>query len=62
VVPGILRHYDVIDLIHAISPRQVTIIRPQDATGATMSDWDFQSMWPNAKGPFRFAKGLNEVY
>jgi hypothetical protein len=61
VVPGVLLHYDVIDLIRAVPPRQITIIHPQNAMGDSISDWDFQSMWRNTK-PFRFAKSLEDVY
>jgi hypothetical protein len=71
VVPGILRHYDVGDLLSATYPRQVTIIHPQDAMGVTLSDRDFQSLWPTvfqteqklgANDRLRFAQGLKDVH
>jgi hypothetical protein len=60
VVPGVLKHYDVGDLLSAIAPRQVTIITPQNAMGETISDAEFQKLWPMAK--VRFAKGLSDVF
>ena len=71
VVPGVLRHYDVGDLLKATYPRQVTIIHPQNALGETMTDGDFQSLWPavfqteqklGAKDRIRFAQGLKDVH
>ncbi len=35
VLPGVLRHYDVSDLLQAISPRTVILVNPTDAIGAT---------------------------
>ena len=37
VVPGVLTKYDMGDLIQAIAPRPVTVVHPQDATGAPVS-------------------------
>jgi cephalosporin-C deacetylase-like acetyl esterase len=34
LVPGALRKYDLTDLVTALAPRKVTILSPQDATGA----------------------------
>jgi cephalosporin-C deacetylase-like acetyl esterase len=42
MVPGVLLKYDVGNLVLAVSPRPVTIINPQDATGAPMSEEQFQ--------------------
>jgi cephalosporin-C deacetylase-like acetyl esterase len=42
MIPGVLRKYDVGNLVLAISPRPVTIINPQDATGAVISKEQFQ--------------------
>lgn len=33
VVPGVLRHYDTVDLLHAIHPRSVTLVNPASAMG-----------------------------
>ena len=33
VVPGVLRHYDLPDLVAAIAPRSVTVVNPVDAMG-----------------------------
>ncbi len=41
MIPGVLRKYDVGDLVMAISPRPVIIINPQDATGATIDEAQF---------------------
>jgi cephalosporin-C deacetylase-like acetyl esterase len=32
-IPGVLRHYDVSDLLEAIAPREVTLLNPVDAIG-----------------------------
>ncbi len=42
MIPGVLRKYDVGNLVLAISPRLVTIINPQDATGSTMDEAEFR--------------------
>jgi cephalosporin-C deacetylase-like acetyl esterase len=42
MIPGVLRKYDVGNLILAISPRPVTIINPQDATGAILDEAQFR--------------------
>jgi len=62
VVPGVLRHYDVGDLLNAISPRQITVISPQNAMGETISDAEFQALWPAARDRIRFARGLDDAY
>jgi hypothetical protein len=33
VMPGVLRHYDVNDLLQAIGPRTVLLVNPADAMG-----------------------------
>jgi len=33
VIPGVLRHYDIPDLVRAIAPRQVEWIHPVDGAG-----------------------------
>lgn len=43
MIPGVLRKYDVGNLVIAIAPRPVTIINPQDATGAIINKEEFQS-------------------
>jgi cephalosporin-C deacetylase-like acetyl esterase len=43
MIPGVLRKYDVGNLVLAIAPSPVTIINPQDATGAVISKEQFQS-------------------
>jgi hypothetical protein len=35
-IPGVLQHYDVSDLLQAISPREVTLLNPADAIGQPM--------------------------
>ena len=42
VIPGILRKYDTGDLLLAVYPRPVTIINPQDAVGAAVSEEEFR--------------------
>ena len=42
MIPGVLRKYDVGNLVQAISPRPVTIINPQDATGAIIDEAQFR--------------------
>jgi len=42
MIPGVLRKYDVGNLVMAISPRPVTIINPQDATGAIIDEAQFR--------------------
>jgi cephalosporin-C deacetylase-like acetyl esterase len=42
MIPGVLRKYDVGNLILAISPRRVTVVNPQDATGTVMSEEQFR--------------------
>jgi len=43
MIPGVLRKYDVGNLVLAISPRPVTIINPQDATGTIIDKEQFRS-------------------
>ncbi len=42
MIPGILRKYDVGDLLLSVAPRQVTMVNPQDATGAVITDQQFR--------------------
>jgi hypothetical protein len=42
MIPGVLLKYDVENLVSAISPRAVTLINPQDATGAVIATVPFQ--------------------
>jgi cephalosporin-C deacetylase-like acetyl esterase len=42
VVPGVLRKYDSGDLLLAVYPRPVTVINPQDAVGASVSEAEFR--------------------
>ena len=42
LVPGVLRKYDIGDLLLAAYPRRVTIINPQDALGVGISDAEFR--------------------
>ncbi len=43
LIPGVLRKYDMGDLLLAISPRPVTVINPQDATGAVITGEQFRN-------------------
>jgi hypothetical protein len=43
VIPGVLRKYDMGDLLLAISPRPITVINPQDATGAVITGEQFHN-------------------
>jgi hypothetical protein len=43
VIPGVLRKYDLGDLILAVNPRPVEIIDPQDAMGAAVTEQDFRA-------------------
>lgn len=38
MIPGVLLHYDMDDLVRAIAPRPVTIVSPADATGAAINE------------------------
>jgi hypothetical protein len=42
MIPGVLRKYDVGNLVLTISPRPVTIINPQDAAGAIIGEAQFR--------------------
>jgi cephalosporin-C deacetylase-like acetyl esterase len=42
MIPGVLRKYDMGDLLAAIAPRQITVINPQDATGAVITADQFR--------------------
>lgn len=42
MIPGVLRKYDIGNLLSTISPRPVTIVNPQDATGAIMDEAQFR--------------------
>jgi hypothetical protein len=41
-IPGVLAKYDMGDLLVAVGPRPVTVINPQDATGAVISAEQFR--------------------
>ena len=43
VIPGVLRKYDLGDLLLALNPRPVEVIDPQDATGAALTEQDFRA-------------------
>ena len=43
MIPGVLRKYDMGDLLLTISPRPVTVINPQDATGAVITSEQFRN-------------------
>lgn len=36
VIPGVLRHYDTVELLQVISPRRVTLINPANAMGQAL--------------------------
>lgn len=38
VIPGVLRHYDLDDLMIALGPRQVTVVEPIDAAGEVLDE------------------------
>jgi cephalosporin-C deacetylase-like acetyl esterase len=42
VIPGVLKKYDLGDLMLAIAPRPVTVIDPRDASGATITADQFR--------------------
>jgi cephalosporin-C deacetylase-like acetyl esterase len=43
LIPGVLRKYDMGDLLATISPRPVTVINPQDATGTVITEAQFRN-------------------
>jgi cephalosporin-C deacetylase-like acetyl esterase len=43
VIPGVLRKYDLGDLLLALNPRSVEVIDPQDAMGAPITEQDFRT-------------------
>ena len=43
VIPGVLRKYDVADLVRAIAPRRVTVVNPVDGAGSATG-------FPKSKG------------
>ena len=47
MIPGVLLKYDVANLVLAITPRPVTIINAQDATGAVIRN--FESRGPTVR-------------
>ncbi len=53
VVPGVLRHYDLDDLMIAIAPRTITIVNPRDAAGSELSQTDFERQLARAYGADR---------
>jgi cephalosporin-C deacetylase-like acetyl esterase len=48
MIPGVLRKYDVGELLMAIAPRPVTVINPQDATGSIISNEEFRKILSHA--------------
>jgi hypothetical protein len=42
MIPGVLRKYDMSDVIQSIAPRSVTIINPKDAAGVTITEGQFR--------------------
>jgi hypothetical protein len=42
VVPGVLPRYDLGDVLLAIAPRPVTVLNPEDATGAVLTADQFR--------------------
>jgi len=42
MIPGVLRKYDMGDVLQAIAPRSVTVVNPQDATGAVITEEQFR--------------------
>jgi dienelactone hydrolase len=42
LIPGVLRQYDLGDLLLALSPRPVTLINPQDAGGTAVGNQQFR--------------------
>ncbi len=42
VIPGVLKKYDLGDLMAALAPRPVTVINPRDATGAAIAGQGLQ--------------------
>jgi cephalosporin-C deacetylase-like acetyl esterase len=42
MIPGVLAKYDIGDLLTAVAPRSVTVINPQDATGANIGGERFR--------------------
>jgi hypothetical protein len=42
VLPGVLRHYDLDDLVLALAPRTVLVLNPVDAVGRPMRSVDVQ--------------------
>jgi cephalosporin-C deacetylase-like acetyl esterase len=42
VIPGVLRRYDVGDLLLAVSPRPVVVVNPRDGAGEAVSEPEFR--------------------
>ena len=45
VIPGVLRHYDLDDLVTAISPRPITVVDPIDAEGSPVGEQAFRKQY-----------------
>jgi hypothetical protein len=45
VIPGVLRHYDLDDLVMAIAPRTVVVTDPLDAAGKTVDAGSFRRQY-----------------
>jgi hypothetical protein len=43
LIPGVLRKYDLGDLMLAVSPRPVVVINPVDAVGVPVREQDFRT-------------------
>ena len=50
VIPGVLRNYDVGDLLMALSPRPVVVVNPRDAAGAAVTEREFRKGLRAGKG------------
>lgn len=48
VIPGVLAKYDMSDVLAALAPRPVTVVNPQDATGAAVSLDQFEKNYSAA--------------
>ena len=42
VIPGVLRKYDTEDLLESLYPRPVTVVNPEDAVGAAVTEAEFR--------------------
>jgi hypothetical protein len=42
VIPGVLRQFDVADLLRALAPRPAVVVDPVDGAGAPVSEAEFR--------------------